>query len=231
MDEPADLDAPGRAGRAAKAAQVWERFEPHLRGRSILDVGADRCHLREHLDAGATYWGIGLGGTPDQEVNLEAGPIPFGDRAYDTVVCLDVLEHLANPHATFDELCRVARETVIVSLPNPWADAYRALRHGRYRDSLAIKYYGLPPAPPGDRHKWFFAASEARSFVAARALHNGFDVVEHRSDAGRPSPFRNPLRTVAEWLLFRAGAGLDDAYAGTQWFVLARIQTDPTSPA
>lgn len=218
-------------GRAAKAEQVWRRYHSFLEGRSILDVGADRCHLRDLLDDRATYWGIGLGGTPDQQVDLEAGPIPFGDRAYDTVVCLDVLEHLANPHETFDELCRVAREHVIVSLPNPWADAYKALRVGRYRETLAIKYYGLPATPPGDRHKWFFSASEARSFVGARALHNGYELVHHRSEAGRPSFVRRPLRAACEWMLFRSGAGLDDAYAGTQWFVLHRAQTDsPAAP-
>lgn len=217
---------PDAVGRAAKAEQVWRQYERFLRGRSILDVGADRCHLREHIDPGASYWGIGLGGNPDQEVDLEHGRLPFDDGAYDTVLCLDVLEHLANPHETFDELCRISRDVVIVSLPNPWADTYRVLRQGPYRDSLAIKYYGLPGTPPGDRHKWFFSASEARAFADTRASHNGYEVIEARSDAGRPRFLRHPLRWVCEWILFRHGVGVDDLYAGTQWFVLRRSQTD-----
>lgn len=217
---------PDAVGRAAKAEQVWRRYEPYLRGRAILDVGADRCHLREHLDPDASYWGIGLGGSPDQEVDLERGPLPFDDRSYDTVVCLDVLEHLANPHETFDELCRVSRDVVIVSLPSPWTDAYRVLRTGPYRESLAIKYYGLPPTPPGDRHKWFFSASEARAFVGARSLHNGYEVIEQRSEGGRSRFLRHPLRWACEWVLFRNGVGVADLYEGTQWFVLRRAKSD-----
>jgi len=217
---------PSAAGRAAKAEEVWRRYERYLRARSILDVGADRCHLRDHLDPEARYWGVGLGGTPDQELDLERGPLPFPDRSYDTVVCLDVLEHLANPHETFDELCRVSADVVIVSLPNPLADAYRALRRGPYSETLAVKYYGLPAEAPGDRHKWFFTAAEARRFVAGRAERNGLAVVETRSEAGR-SPFvRHPIRSLAEWVLFRRGIGVDDVYAGTQWFVLRRPQSD-----
>ena len=222
---------PDAVGRSAKAEQVWRRFERHLRGRAILDVGADRCHLREHLDPDASYWGIGLGGTPDQQVDLERPPLPFDDRSFDTVVCLDVLEHLANPHDVFDELCRVSRDTVIVSLPNPWADAYRVVRQGPYRDSLAIKYYGLPPTPPGDRHKWFFSATEAHAFVVGRAALDDYELVEHRTDGGRRRFARHPLRWVCEWVLFRRGVGIDDLYAGTQWFVLRRAQSDRAASA
>jgi hypothetical protein len=136
-----------------------------------------------------------------------------------------------NPHETFDELCRVSSDVVIVSLPNPIADAYRALRRGAYRETLAIKYYGLPPAVPGDRHKWFFTASEAQRFVASRAAAGGFDVVEMRSESGRSYPLRHPIRSGAEWLLFRRGIGMDEVYAGTQWFVLRRAQTIPPAVA
>lgn len=115
---------------------------------------------------------------------------------------------------------------MIVSLPSPWTDAYRVLRTGPYRESLAIKYYGLPPTPPGDRHKWFFSASEARAFVGARALHNGYEVIEQRSEGGRPRFLRHPLRWACEWVLFRNGVGVADLYEGTQWFVLQRAKSD-----
>lgn len=217
--------------RSEKALYVWQTFEALLRGRSILDVGADECHLRDHLDADASYWGIGLGGTPDQVIDLEREPIPFGDRSFDCVLCLDVLEHLSNPHAVFDEVCRVARSHVVVSLPDPWTDAYRALRRGPYRDGLAIKYYGLPAEAPGDRHKWFFSAREAAAFVEGRAARNEMAVIEQRSASHRPHALRNPVRALAEWVLFRNGVGLHEVYAGTQWFVLERPQSDPAADA
>jgi SAM-dependent methyltransferase len=213
---------PEAAGRSSKARYAWERYEPYLRGRSILDVGADRKYLAGLLDDAATYWGVGLGGEPDQEIDLETGPLPFEDRSFDVVLCLDTLEHLSNPHAVFDELCRVCRRHVIVSLPCPWGDVYTALRSGPYRPSRQLKYYGLPVEAPGDRHKWFFSTSDARAFVTGRAALNGMEVVEVESMSRRSRSWGHPLRSLAEWVLFRGGVGIGEVYAGTLWAVLAR---------
>jgi len=47
--------------------------------------------------------------------SLAALPLP--DKSVDTVVCLEVLEHLNNPGAAVTELSRVARKSLIVSVP------------------------------------------------------------------------------------------------------------------
>lgn len=46
--------------------------------------------------------------------------LPFSDGEFDTVICLEGLEHLINPLFTVSELCRVCRSGghVIVSIPN-----------------------------------------------------------------------------------------------------------------
>jgi len=46
--------------------------------------------------------------------------LPFSDGEFDTVICLEGLEHLLNPWFTVNELCRVCRKggQVIVSIPN-----------------------------------------------------------------------------------------------------------------
>lgn len=51
--------------------------------------------------------------------------LPFFDRAFDTVCCAEVLEHLSNPGRGLAELCRVAKKRVILTLPckrsqDPW---------------------------------------------------------------------------------------------------------------
>ncbi len=43
--------------------------------------------------------------------------LPFGDDSFDTAVCSQVLEHLDDPEAGMRELCRVARERIILSVP------------------------------------------------------------------------------------------------------------------
>jgi 2-polyprenyl-3-methyl-5-hydroxy-6-metoxy-1,4-benzoquinol methylase len=43
--------------------------------------------------------------------------LPFEDDRFDLVLCLEVLEHLERPSAAVDELCRVGREHLVLSVP------------------------------------------------------------------------------------------------------------------
>jgi hypothetical protein len=38
----------------------------------------------------------------------------------------------------------------------------------------------------------------------------------------RSRSWAHPLRSLAEWVLFRGGVGIGEVYAGTLWAVLAR---------
>jgi len=213
--------------RPSKAEYLWRKYESILRGASILDVGADECHLKKFLDPVASYWGVGLGGSPDQQVNLEKEGLPFADGSYDVALCLDVLEHIENPHDILDHLCRVARRHVILSLHNAWSDVWHALRFAPYREGQLMKYYGLPPTHPGDRHKWFFCTEEARRFAEAGARRNGFSLVhmDHSSEYRPPSGFRGLLHNWAVRLLIRPDFDLNNLYKGTSWIVLERPPT------
>jgi SAM-dependent methyltransferase len=47
--------------------------------------------------------------------------LPFPDGSFDAAVCLEVLEHLADPSAAVAELGRVARRAMVFSVPyEPW---------------------------------------------------------------------------------------------------------------
>jgi ubiquinone/menaquinone biosynthesis C-methylase UbiE len=43
--------------------------------------------------------------------------LPFSDRAFDTVLCSEVLEHVDDPSTAIRELKRVARNYVIITVP------------------------------------------------------------------------------------------------------------------
>jgi len=189
-------------------------------------VGADACFLKQHLDEGASYWGIGLGRYPDQQVNLEKEKIPFPDNAFDCVLCLDVLEHLDNIHEAFDDLCRVSRRYVIVSLPSPWTDFYNMLRSGEYRPGQPMKFYGLPVEPLEDRHKWFFSYEEAEKFLIYRATKNGFRIVQMDNEAigGEGRGLRRLVRYLARAVLLRGDLNFKNLYAGTLWAVLEKAE-------
>ncbi len=158
--------------RTGKAAYIAGKYAPILVGR-VLDVGCDQRQLRSHLPAAAGYHGVDMNPAADTVLNLEEQNLPFDDGAFDTVICADVLEHLERLHGVFDELCRVSKSRVIISLPNPVRNLMLAIAQGSQGN---LKYYGLPVDKPADRHKWFFGAEEAAHFLKARGDRNGFDV-------------------------------------------------------
>jgi SAM-dependent methyltransferase len=197
--------------RADRSRYIATRFAPFLKGR-VLDVGCDRALLKQ-LVPGLDYTGIDVGGTPDLVVNLDrVGRIPFDDASFDCVVCADVLEHLDNLHHTFAELVRVARGSIILSLPNNWANARVPVERGRGR----IGHYGLPVEPPVDRHKWFFSFSEAKEFLEGQCgkhpvtIRELFAMERRRSGASR----------VARRLLCRSHLAYVNRFAHTLWAVL-----------
>ena len=93
---------------------------------SYLDVGANTQPY-------ATFSGmIGLRATRcdvkgyTRDCVLGALPrLPFKDKSYDMVSCLQVLEHLPDSQACIDDLCRVTRKVVIIQVPNGDKDTGR----------------------------------------------------------------------------------------------------------
>jgi len=158
--------------RRTKAAYIARKYAPVL-GGSVLDVGCGPAHLRTHVPRPELYVGVDFAPPCDVAVDLERARLPFEDRAFDAVVCTDVLEHLEAAHAMFDECCRVSRSRVIISLPNPVRNFITEVFAG---SGGRMKYYGLPAESPRDRHRWFFGFEEAEAFVRARAARNACEV-------------------------------------------------------
>lgn len=150
--------------RESRSRFILRRFPSILQG-SVLDVGCYEAPLRELLP-GVKYVGVDFAGRPDVELNLEQiERLPFEDGSFDTVLCIEVLEHLNNLHAVFAELFRVARKHVLVSLPNCWSGARQPIQRGRGD----FAHYGLPLDAPKDRHKWFINATQVREFFEGQA--------------------------------------------------------------
>jgi SAM-dependent methyltransferase len=130
----------------------------------------------------------------DVIANLEKG-LPFSDKTFDVVVALDVLEHTDNIHKAFDELCRIARKFVIITLPNVYE------MKGRIKFLLGRPIsgkYGLPPDHTTDRHRWLFSFNEARQFVHFRARKCGFKIEDEGCLIG---PHRSSIvaRALVSW--------------------------------
>lgn len=196
--------------RLSKAAYVAGKYRSILDG-SVLDVGCDAAPLRSLVAHPGRYVGVDIRQDADVTLDLDKQDLPFADAAFDTVVCTDVLEHLERCHAVFDELCRVARSRVIVSLPNPLRNLLMAIAEGT---AGRLKYYGLPVERPADRHRWFFGFEEAAEFLRERGRRAGFEIEQLDSeDGGCPAWRTRDGQNLLESLNVRAG---------TLWCVLRR---------
>ena len=99
--------------------------------RRVLEVGCGEgivlATLAERLP-GARFDGLELDETALEQARLrcpvttlvrgDACELPFGDRSFDLVVCLEVLEHLPEPRRALQEIRRVARGGCLLSVPH-----------------------------------------------------------------------------------------------------------------
>lgn len=71
----------------------------------------------------------------ENAVNVDEGlpKLPYEDNSFDTVICSDVLEHLSSHKQAIEELLRIARKKIIITVP-----AYKWL-YGRYDQLLGHK--------------------------------------------------------------------------------------------
>lgn len=158
-------------GRKDKLKIIVNLF-PHLFTGEVLDVGCGDSYIKELISG--KYTGVDKYGNPDIIKDISNG-LPPKDKSFDSVVAFDILEHIDDIYFAFDELCRVAREWVIITLPNAYEWRFRiSFLFGR----LGSGKYGLPGNPSPDRHRWLFSLREARNFVKKRAEKNNFEVFQ-----------------------------------------------------
>lgn len=198
--------------RRDRSRYVARRFADYLREK-VLDVGCYEAPLREIIGP-ERYLGVDIAGSPDLVIDLDTPhSLPFGDGAFPSVICIEVLEHLDHLHHVFDELVRVSGRYVIVSLPNCWRDARRPIERGKG----GFAHYGLPAERPVDRHKWFFGYVDARDFLLAAAARHGLEMVELFGT----EQHRNAL--VRAWRRVRyPGLRYHNRYVQTVWAVMRK---------
>ena len=140
------------------AARINKRHHDYL----LMDAGCRTKELLPLLTGCREYCGTDLvPGDGVLAIDLEKS-LPIEDDAFDIVVALDVLEHLDNPHRALQEFYRIARETVLISLPNIYYCSFRwRFMLGR---GLSGKYR-FPPTPIVDRHRWVLSCDEAIAFI------------------------------------------------------------------
>ena len=183
-----------------------------LRGRRVLDLGAgigyfsNLCH---ELGAGvvATDHSVSMVnrirsryGTRFPIVRREAHLLPFGNDAFDTVLALDVVEHLYEVQQTLAEIRRVMKRggTLLVITDNPdfsvgvvhfsVARVVLNMMPMSTRDALRSRYQrGLRKrsryATPQCTHVEYYSLPR----LAELMLHAGFELSQFDTFPNRPS--------------------------------------------
>lgn len=173
--------------------------------KTVLNVGSGGEGFLKKYAPKLTITDVDMTGNVDHLVNLEKEmPFPFEKNAYDMSVCLDVLEHVDNFHELFEEILRVTKNYVVISLPNPLPEyvnnivrksAYTTDKAQREQFGSMSKFYGIPLSKPLDRHKWFFSFQEAFDFFALNADKYGYQV-EKVFFPRRDSLVKNIIKSV-----------------------------------
>ncbi len=118
----------------------------------VLDIGCADRWVEPHLSSDCHYIGLDYpvtgqhmyGSRPD--IFADASAIPLADESVDTVIILEVMEHLRRPSEALQEIARILRPqgTLLLSMPflYPIHDAphdyQRLTMHGIARDAEAV---------------------------------------------------------------------------------------------
>ncbi|WCB45553.1 class I SAM-dependent methyltransferase [Nitratidesulfovibrio vulgaris] len=171
-----------------RLAKCAERINAKYDNYTLLDVGCRTRDLEPLLKGCKAYYGTDL--TPYEGVlqcDLEK-ELPFEDGAFDIITAMDVLEHLDKPHRALDELFRVAKKAVFISLPNMF---YIQFRWNFLIGKGISGKYTFHKHPVIDRHRWILSYQESIDFIEANA--NGRTV-----DHEMVLPTRGRTKRIAE---------------------------------
>lgn len=95
---------------------------------SILDVGCEECYLFDNLNQQFDFTGVDVLEEPLEKarkkhsnyklIKADAEELPFEDKKFNFVVCSETLEHVRDTDKVLNELKRVAKNYIIISVPN-----------------------------------------------------------------------------------------------------------------
>ena len=122
------------------------RCSKHLKGR-VLDIGCGNMPYKDYVSC-QSY--VGIDGSPDvgPDVIANCESIPFKENYFDSVICTEALEHLAEPQRCILEIYRVLKSGgyLYMTVPQSWGLHYEPhdyWRFTRYGIEYLLKKHGF----------------------------------------------------------------------------------------
>lgn len=147
---------------------------------NVLEVGCGAGYSMEHIKnsfhSKTSFTAcdidpelVDLTKAKNPEVSCDVASIyelPYENKSYDLVLCLEVLEHLDNPELALSELARVTKGHIVISTPNEpmW----------RMLNCLRLKYIKDFGNTPGHINHW--SSQELKKLVSKY-----FDIIEMKN--------------------------------------------------
>jgi SAM-dependent methyltransferase len=121
-----DFYGPGVPARPGQHYRALVRFARRYAGETVLDLGCGYgAYGQELAGQGLRTFGCDINQDYLREAVRHGFPVaavdsvlPFADRSVDTVMMLEVIEHVPNLQPLLKEAFRVARRNVLITVPN-----------------------------------------------------------------------------------------------------------------
>lgn len=160
----------------SRIRQVAHAITTFPQAESLLDVGCRDGILKRHIRNDIQYFGADLFPEGDHVNYVGDFTTMDFDRQFDIVTAVDVLEHLDRPSPAFDKLAGLAKNGLIVSLPNCYDLKKRYAFF--FKGTLGGKYT-FDDEDRLDRHRWVMGKPEIEGFYRAKAKRHGLSVTIH----------------------------------------------------
>ena len=148
--------------------QEIERQFKRLKPGVVLDVGGRESPYKSKVPyLGFVTLDIDASAKPDIVANAEA--IPLLDSVFDTVLCIETLEHVRNPWKVMGEINRVLKPGGVCILSTPFIHPYHPAPQDYYRFSsealadLFKDFSYVEIIPHGNRLQMFYQFLNIRS--------------------------------------------------------------------
>ena len=166
-------------------------------GGNLLDVGCGSQQYREYLHC-EQYFGIEWSADKRPPVVADVTQIPFRDRAFDSALCTEVLEHLPEPGHCLEEIHRVVKPggSVFFTVPmtvHTHSEPYDFYRYTEYGLRYLLKKHGFEITT-------LRRLGGVVSVMASRGINLGCEVASEHLD-------RSKLKRLRRMLLMPLSAG------------------------
>ena len=114
-------------------------FADKIKGR-VLDIGAGNAPYRKFFRKARDYLRLDKYSYENTDINADVTKkLPIGDNSFDSVVCIQLLEHVNKPQKVINEIYRVLKDDGVCLLTTHMA----APLHGEPYDYYRFTKYGL----------------------------------------------------------------------------------------